>query len=607
MKKCGNRTHRSHVHAACEHESEFTNVSSPELSRRGALAGGLSLAAMTFLGESFKPIARAEEPASSSLMGFKPVMRQRARGPWPVISEDYEFQVFHPWGDPISPDGPAFKPPVSPADQAEQIGIGHDGMYFFPIGSSSSHGLLVLNHEFGRNSVVIGKDVPASLAEVRASQHAHGVSVTAIQKSDGVWRTVASKYARRVHTNTPVVFSGPAADSEHLKTPSETLPRGTVNNCANGKTPWNTYLTCEENFNGYFGVSGASEWEASPQQDRYGFTQAGFGFDWHLHDMRFDLGSTDHRNEENRFGWVVEIDPFDVSQVPVKRTALGRFKHEGAAIVEGAGGRIVAYMGDDSSNEYIYKYVSSGNWQEMRSRGVSPLDEGQLYVANFAEDGTGRWLALDINRPELRSKFKSQAEVQVFARLAADAVGATPMDRPEWTVVAPDGAVYCTLTNNRSRAVPNAFNPTAPNLFGHIVRWRDSDDHLGNSFKWDLFKVCRGTIGSETAFGSPDGLWADPDGRLFIATDGSQTEGMNNQLLVADTHTGEVRRLFSAVPGGEVTGFAVTPDRTTLFVNIQHPGDGDLARTDFPRLGASRVLRDATIAIRRKDGGTVGS
>ena len=326
-----------------------------------------------------------------------------------------------------------------------------------------------------------------------------------------------------------------------------------------------------------------------------------------MHDPRFDLGSNSHANEGNRFGWVVEIDPFDATQVPVKRTALGRFKHEGVAIVEGASGRIVAYMGDDSNNEYVYKFVSSGNWREMRSRGVSPLDEGQLYVAKFAEDGTGTWLSLDVNRPELRGKFKNQAEVQVFARLAADAVGATPMDRPEWTVVAPDGTVYCTLTNNKSRMVATAFNPTAPNLFGHIVRWRDSDDHLGDSFTWDLFMVCKDTHGSEASFSAPDGLWADPDGRLFIATDGDQKEGMNNQLLVADTHTGDVRRLFSSVAGAEVTGFAVTPDRTTLFVNVQHPGDGDLNQTDFPRLGASRVPRDATIAIRRKDGGVVGS
>ena len=294
--------------------------------------------------------------------------------------------------------------------------------------------------------------------------------------------------------------------------------------------------------------------------------------------------------------------------MPVKRTALGRFKHEGAAVTVGRGGRLVVYMGDDQTFDYIYKFVSADNWKSMRARGLSPLDHGKLYVARFNENGTGDWLEVTHDNPVLAAKFENQGEVLTYTRLAADALGATPMDRPEWATVAPNGEVYCTLTNNSGREVADAANPRAPNRDGHIIKWLDNDQHTGTRFVRDIFLFAEDTHGTEETFSDPDGLWADPDGRLFIQTDGGQKDGLNNQMVVADTRTGELRRLFTGVTSDEITGIAVTPDRRTLFINTQHPGNGDPMRTNFPApQGSGKVPRDTTFVITRKDGGIVGS
>jgi secreted PhoX family phosphatase len=551
------------------------------------------------------------------LLGFEAVKVAEGSGPVPTISPNYEYKVLIPWGTPIQPGGPVYDgdPNTRPTadEQTKQVGIGHDGMWFFPIGKDNDHGILAINHEFGTNTHVLGKKNPDNLEDVRLSQHAHGVSVVEIRKKlNGRWEVVNSNKARRIHVNTPVTFTGPVTeDYDLLKTPAGNQPLGTVNNCANGYTPWGTYLTCEENFNGYFGATGA--WTATEAQKRYGFSKTGFGYGWEKFDPRFDLSNGEYKNEENRFGWVVEIDPMNASQTPVKRTALGRFKHEGVGLAVGRGGRAVCYMGDDERFDYIYKFVSAGNWRRMRARKISPLDEGTLYVAKFNDDGSGEWLELSIDNPVLQGKFKDQAEVLTYARLAADALGATPMDRPEWITVAPDEYVYCTLTNNSDRGKAgkpgaDAANPLAPNPDGHIIRWRDDDKHIGTTFTWDIFVIAQDTHGTEDSFASPDGLWADPDGRLFIETDGAQKDGLNDQMLVADTRTGEIRRLFSGVTGCEVTGITVTPDRRTMFINLQHPGDGDPTQTNFPApQGSGKVPRDCTIVITRRNGGIVGS
>ncbi len=296
------------------------------ISRRKVLAGGLGLAA----GGKKRPNGK------KSLMDFTPVSVAEGTGPWPTISDDYQFEVLIPWGEPLKPGGPAFSYPPTPADQAKQIGIGHDNMTFFPVRQGkfarggNTHAVLAINHEFGRNNHVLDKSAPESLEDVRVSQHAHGVSVVELKKNKGKWNTVNSSHARRIHVNTPVTFSGPAAGHTLLQTANGNTPRGTVNNCSNGYTPWGTYLTCEENFNGYFGATNnENTWVASEAQQRYGFSESGFGYGWEKFDRRFDLSDLDYANEENRFGWVIEIDPFDAMQTPVKRTALGRIKHEG--------------------------------------------------------------------------------------------------------------------------------------------------------------------------------------------------------------------------------------------------------------------------------------
>jgi len=608
----------------------FTKVLEANLTRRNVLKGGLAASVATFLPatasagwhdfdkDDLKKHWRKGKWGRKGLMSFTPVAVEDGSGPMPAISPDYQYDVILPWGDPIEPSGPEYSYPPSAADQEKQMGIGHDGMAFFPMkGKSNKHGMLAINHEFGTNPHVLGKSDPESLEDVRVSQHAHGVAVVELKKHKGQWKTVNSDNARRIHVNTPVAFSGPAAGSNLLKTPNGNVPLGTVNNCSSGATPWGTYLTCEENFNGYFGATNMEQtWTPSAAHDRYGFSEGGFGYGWQNFDRRFDLSDKDYVNEENRFGWVVEIDPFDGTQKPVKRTALGRVKHEGATTVIGKGGRAVVYMGDDQRFDYIYKFVSAGNYRRMIRQGKSPLDEGTLYVARFDENGKGEWLELSTNNPLLSNFLVGESfasddameNILVFTRMAADVVGATPMDRPEWTTVDPEGWTYCTLTNNSKRTEANAANPLVPNNDGHIIRWKDSNKFTGVDFEWDIFLIAEETHDTEDTFSDPDGLWADPDGRLFIETDGGQKDGLNNQLLVADTKTKEIRRLFTGVTKDEITGLTMTPDRRTMFINTQHPGNGDPTLTNFPaEFDGVTIPRDCTIVITRKDGGIIGS
>jgi len=294
-------------------------------SRRTVLKGGLIAAATGFLSdvpavqaktstESEQGVAKPLDP----LIGFTSVAVSDGNGLMPTIAKEYQYEILIPWGEPIQPEGPVFQYPPSAINQAQQIGIGHDGICFFPkaqagydhvsgsVDSESNQGMLVLNHEFGRNSIVLGKEMPESLEDVRTSQYAHGVSVVEVVQQDRKWSRVKSNNARRIHVNTPVRFSGPVKNSPLITTPGGNAPLGTINNCANGQTPWGTYLTCEENFNGYFGVkNNAREWVASPEQARYGMSGGGFGYGWHLFDPRFDLSNMAYQNEENRFGWGV--------------------------------------------------------------------------------------------------------------------------------------------------------------------------------------------------------------------------------------------------------------------------------------------------------------
>jgi len=594
----------------------FAEILNARISRRHVMVGGLAAAAVGFFGQSGVVNAgkggqkgpNLPKPNQVPLLGFAPIANPG--GPVPSISEDYEYQVIIPWGTPLFPGVPDIGGgrPASSTDQERQVGIGHDGMWFFVDNGSNERGVLCINHEFGFNTHVFGKSFPENLEEVRISQAAHGVSVVELMKSNGSWvHSTSSPFNRRITPNTPVVFDGPVVGSPLLESLLGNGPAGTLNNCSNGYTPWGTYLTCEENFNGYFGA--VDEFVPTEEQARYGFSDVGFGYGWHVFDERWDLNK--NAGEENRFGWIVEIDPHDPGAAPVKHTAMGRFKHEGFAFTTGRGGRAVGYMGDDQRFDYIYKFVSASNWKSMRARGMSPFSEGTLYVARFDEDGTGEWLALTIDDPALAARFADQAELLTYARVAADIVGAPPMDRPEWTSVAPNGDVYCTLTNNSRRTEADAANPEAPNNNGHIIRWRDADNHVGTTFEWDIFVLGTDTLGTDYEFTDPDGLWCDPDGRVFIETDGGQPNGGNNQMVVADSSTEEFRRLFTGVTRDEITGLTVTPDRRTLFCNTQHPGNGDPALTNFPVLNdppdGVTIPRDSTFVITRKDGGIVGS
>ena len=552
-----------------------------------------------------------------------------------VVPAGYRATPFVPWGTPLLGSYPAFRPGQNTAaEQEQQVGMHHDGMHFFPV-NGSRRGLLVINHEYtdeqllhrGDRSLPRPSRNEITADQVRKSQASHGVSVIEVEQDKaGTWTVLRGKKNRRITVNTAMRFTGPAAGHRLLQTaadPAGTTPVGTFNNCAHGFTPWTTYLTCEENFNGYFAASGPFDAEQTAMNARYGV--GGDNYYWASQDARFRLTSAAPR-EVNRFGWVVEIDPNDPTSTPLKRTALGRLKHEGAFVHVTKGQRVVVYMGDDQVNEHAYKFVSSDNWKSLLSRGKDPLDEGTLYVAKFDEDGRGTWLPLVHGRPGLTvaDGFADQGDVLIKTRLAATAVGATPMHRPEWTSVDPNtGAVYLTLTNDGgfSRAVQNAANPRKPNSRGSVIRWyEDGNDHAATSFTWDLLLLAGegrssgdgSTITDDAAFGSPDGLWVDPDSRVWIQTDGSQPFGANDQMLAANpfvtdaTGAPELKRFFTGVRGCEVTGVITTPDQRTMFVNLQHPGDGTPEST-WPGLDGFVVPRSATVIVTKDDGGTIGS
>ncbi|MGE0876776.1 MAG: PhoX family phosphatase, partial [Burkholderiales bacterium] len=472
----------------------FQEVLAARLSRRDVLKGALALG---LAGALPGHAARRSSPA----IGFTPVA---------VSSDDalrvppeYEARVLYRWGDAVGSAAgmPAWKPDASnsAADQALQSGMHHDGMHFFPLPrgkANSSHGLLAINHEYADVRLLY----PAGLAswsadEVAKGQHAVGVSVIEVALRQGRWEVVRpSRYARRIHARTACRISGPAAGHAAMRTAADPEGRtvlGTFGGCAHGWTPWGTYLTCEENVQYNFVYPG----EVPADQRRFGYTDKGRPYRWQEHDERFDASK--HPHEPNRFGWVVEIDPYDAQSVPVKRTALGRMAHEGAACAVGADGRLAFYLGDDRAFEYIYKFVTAKPWNPAdRAANRDLLDHGTLYVARFDADGSGAWLPLVHGQGLLTAAngFRDQGDVVIRARFAADALGATRMDRPEWIVPHPvTREVFCTCTNNAARGHgqfegANPANRREDNVMGHILRWREAGgDVAATRFAWDVF------------------------------------------------------------------------------------------------------------------------
>jgi uncharacterized protein len=625
----------------------FDEILDSLLSRRRLLQGGVASLALSFLeGSPFaaSSAAAARGETGAALLGFQGIT---------VSDQDvlnvpagYRAHILYAWGDPIS-DGPRWDPNVTNTweEQEQQAGMHHDAIEFFPLpkgATGSDRGLLAMNHEYVDNGLLhVGGRTPWTPEKVKKAQAAHGVSVIEVQRGgDGSWSVVRpSSSARRITAYTPIRISGPAAGADLMKTaqdPNGTVVLGTINNCAGGKTPWGTYLTCEENFNGYFKNAGT----IPALQRRYGIA-ATSEYMWEVFDGRFDAQA--HPNESNRFGWVTEIDPFDPASTPVKRTALGRFKHEGATVAIASDGRVVVYMGDDERFEYIYKFVSQDVYQPGNAAtNREILDRGTLYVARFSADGSGDWLELTYGKNGLTEAngFRSQADVLINARGAADTVGATKMDRPEWVAVNPlNREVAIALTNNSNRGAANQPgvdppNPRAANVYGHIMRWNEQGgDHAAVRFAWTIFVLAgdarqtdankKGNIKGD-AFGSPDGLWYDPRGVLWIQTDvstaslyaGDYANIGNNQMLAADPATGEVKRFLTGPRNCEVTGVAQTPDGRTMFVNIQHPGEPGSGENNPANPGALSTWpdgpgigrpRSATVVITKDDGGVIGA
>lgn len=610
----------------------FRDLLAARLSRREWLAGASAVSIATALG-GCAASARGTSPA----LTFTPIAPSADDAL--RVPPEYEATVLYRWGDAVGlADGmPEFRLDASNTadDQARQAGMHHDGMHFFPL-SGSTHGLLAMNHEYLDEGLLFPDGQRTWTAEkVRKAQHALGVSVIEIDGRGGAWRIVRpSRYARRVTARTPCRIAGPAAGHPLMRTavdPDGRTVLGTYSGCAHGWTPWGTYLTCEENWHFQFANSGT----ISPDHRRYRITATGRRYRWEEFDERFDCGR--HPNEPNRFGWVVEIDPRDPSAPPVKRTALGRMAHEGAGCAVGPDGRVAFYMGDDWEFEYVYKFVSARPWNPSRREANRDLlDDGVLYVARFDADGGGEWLPLVHGQGPLTAErgFPDQGAVLVRTRQAADALGATKMDRPEWVVPHPvTREVFCSCSSNSARGRDgnegaNPANRRAPNPFGHLVRWRDEGgDPASTRFRWDVFVEAgpagKGTIQGDT-FACPDGLWIDGRGTLWVETDISPTslgKGEfaalgNNQMLAVDPAAGVFKRFLTGPRGCEITGFHVAPDGRTAFVNIQHPGEvaGDRSDPEKPRaisnwpdFAPNGRPRSATVVVRRRDGGAIGT
>ena len=609
----------------------FDEVVESAISRRGFLCGVLAFGAGTFVtGVSSQGIRLgATQAQAAGRFGFTPVSANSLDTI--TVPQGFNWQILARWGDELWSKSVAFDQASRGTAESQALAFGdnNDGMDLF---EANGRKLFVVNNEYTNTNIIWGnreEGKPETDDDVKKGMLAHGVTVMEIAENDGKWSIVKdSPFNRRITPETEMDITGPARGHDLLKTAfdqaGETV-KGTWNNCGNGRTPWGTYLACEENFNGYFSAEDENH-EVSAELKRYGVSSKDWGYGWARIDERFDVSK--HPNEPNRAGYVVEIDPFDPESKPRKLTALGRFKHENAEVVLAANGQLVVYMGDDERGEFLYRYVSNGKYS-LNGNNSRLLEEGTLYVAKFADDLTGEWLELS----PATTGFASQAEVCIHTRQAASKVGATTMDRPEWVAANPNKVeAYVALTNNKNRGIkPNAGgdptpvngpNPREANNYGQIVRWApDNADHTANTFTWSIFALAGNPLENSDAnagsaninagnmFNSPDGMRFDENGFLWIQTDGNYSDkdgfaGMgNNQMLVGDTETGAIERFLVGPKECEVTGITWSADRRTAFVGIQHPGEK--GNSHWPDGGES-VPRSAIIAVRRDDGGIIG-
>lgn len=686
------------------------------ISRRQVLSGGLSVTAVSLLGslglagcsdnnnDSPPDSGTGDMPQTPMALGFAAVTKSLADRV--VLPEGYSAQVLYALGDPLSANLSDYQNDGQDDGHWDRrSGDHHDAMAFFPLpkgSGSSDRGLLAVNHEeitevyLHETGPTVDENGMRPLAEVLKEQYAIGVAVVELRKTGNSWSVVRdSGLNKRWHVNSPMEISGPARGSSLLRTAGSSdgvTTFGTINNCGNGVTPWGTYLTGEENFFAYFTLD--DEASDSDELARYGMASGKRLFnykDWDKAEgagglqSRFNASrleasaDADYRNEPNHFGYVVEIDPYNPDATPKKRTAIGRFSHEGAWFAPAVEGQpLVCYSGDDARNEYIYKFVSARNWEAADASGSLDvgdkyLDNGTLYAARFNEDGSGEWLALTTDNPALQGM--SADEIAIFTRLAADRAGATPMDRPEWGGVNPTNSeVYFALTNSRSSSsgrgqggsaseARNAANPRSynsdgdpsvadGNINGHVIRWKET---AGSAFTWDIYafgarsaytdpQVNISALDDSNDFSSPDGLWFDQRGMLWLQTDdGAYTDVTNCMMLAAvpgtvgdgsevavggadgvsvTTYAGatpgdNMRRFLVGVPGSEITGVDMTPDNRSMFVNIQHPGEyGSLddIQSNWPNPNGNALQdpiagqrpRSATIVITRDDGGEIG-
>jgi uncharacterized protein len=630
---------RSCEQEGCSQASQdetFAAILQTYMSRRTLLKGAMTSLVLASVGPWIRPSAEAGSE------GFVPLTHSTEDKL--LVPAGYQYNVIIRWGDPVLPDTPAFDPRAQqPLIQARQFGYNADFIGFLPlpVGSATSErGLLVVNHEYTNPELMFadwdGKDESKTRAMVDIELAAHGLSVIEVQRdANGGWDYVRnSSFNRRLTAETPTVMSGPAAGSPRLKTssdPSGTHVQGTLNNCSAGVTPWGTVLTAEENFQQYFGgsVEAIADQTVQALHKRYGVQDE---YAWARHYDRFDVTKEPH--EPFRFGWVVELDPYDPSSIPVKRTALGRFRHEAATTVISKDGHAVVYTGDDGRFEYLYKFVSTGRYDPgNRTANSGLLDAGTLYVAKFRDDGAGEWLPLVFGQGPLTTAngFESQADVLIATRRAADLLTATKMDRPEDVEAHPKtGKVYVVMTNNTRRTPEQVdkANPRPENKHGHVIELAENgDEHSATAFHWDLLIACGDPNNpSDNAsyqghkatswMSCPDNIAFDDAGRLWVATDGQPaTIKQNDAVYVVEVEgpqRGVVKMFMSGLPGGEVCGPAFTPDNRTFFVAIQHPGEGKGATfanplSRFPDYKMDMPPRPSVVAIYRSDGGKVGS